>query len=553
MKDELQQLVDMADRVPNAFKPFWEIYDKLMPIMSEKEREEFINSCVREQEKPKLTPGERLELFWYSRCIGLLLAAYERKAVCSFLETNGRETVYVGTNKEWCEFMLWELKNYYAAEYKGKKGQLELGRSIATIDRTIINAPPLENDTILYRGVSDIYSDQKLQSLKGLWERESRPLLIEEKATLSTSLTAEACYSHHKNVLEILAPAGTKGIYLESDSGGYTQQEFLLPRNTTIKIYSIAYDDSTGNFKLTGKIVSQKLSDDKVDEFEQGTNNVVDRLNLRRLSFDDAINTYNNQFNDYKDGIDITQFMAGLIEKGLLDKFYFEAYDMGKLDVDDSIVEQTQLVMLYAMYIGNYLGLDETIINALLIAAKYQILCCSSNINETSNPPSISIESLPSNLELRYSRKEISIIAALLEGSTLDVDNEFIKILNKYRIREEHQTLSIALSVLKDAIALTGTRFQRGLEVRNLKNDVSLDLVKTSYQIQEIIGKQRLEANIRAGKYSEYELKQIEQYRIEGVPEYIIFYSLNTLHQGYNSVDEMITAWLSSPKISYKL
>lgn len=110
---------------------------------------------------------------------------------------------------------------------------------IDAIDAALNAAPALTEDIVIYRGVN---ADAGLKFKVGG--------TITDKAYMSTSLNehvAKDLVEKEKGtLLSIKAPAGTKGAYIDSISSHDTEQEFLLPRGTRLRI--------TGVKKLTSKI-----------------------------------------------------------------------------------------------------------------------------------------------------------------------------------------------------------------------------------------------------------------------------------------------------------
>ena len=84
--------------------------------------------------------------------------------------------------------------------------------------------------------------------------------LINDKATISTSLLRDSAYFQNSMILEILAPVGTKGVYMEPYFQGYAQQEFLLSRNTVLKVISEPqFDKTIGKWIIKLEVVSQNI------------------------------------------------------------------------------------------------------------------------------------------------------------------------------------------------------------------------------------------------------------------------------------------------------
>jgi len=101
---------------------------------------------------------------------------------------------------------------------------------IRSIDAAIENAPPLPEDVTLYRGIND---DVASQLANGVSE-------FTDNGFLSTSLRSGAA-EDFGTVMEIRAPAGTKGFYMNSNPRGRIgpvreESELLLARGQTLKV-----------------------------------------------------------------------------------------------------------------------------------------------------------------------------------------------------------------------------------------------------------------------------------------------------------------------------
>lgn len=130
-----------------------------------------------------------------------------------------------------------ELRNDCLCEYNSK--------TIKYIDEAIANAPTLNEDIILYRGVDmNFFTDNKCKigllnedkSINKISYFFSKKLLnnryIVDKGFLSTSLTFDTCMNSHIR-LELRIPKGTKMLFINSLSVS-KQLEILLGRGHTI-------------------------------------------------------------------------------------------------------------------------------------------------------------------------------------------------------------------------------------------------------------------------------------------------------------------------------
>ena len=121
--------------------------------------------------------------------------------------------------------------------------------AVKNLDRVIEKAPPLKESIELHRGVdinaftkgplSDLFNDVKTieelyATLKSL-EGES----LKEYGYMSTSLTTSGAKNNSDIQLEIIAPKGTKGVYLEPLTSTIREQEYLLKRDSSLKIVEV--------------------------------------------------------------------------------------------------------------------------------------------------------------------------------------------------------------------------------------------------------------------------------------------------------------------------
>ena len=91
--------------------------------------------------------------------------------------------------------------------------------------------------------------------------------------------------------------------------------------------------------------------------------------------------------------------------------------------------------------------------------------------------------------------------------------------------KEEYDDIYNIATILKDADALDRVRFPGNLDSKYLRNDMAKDLIKSSYQLQEIRGTKEIENNIMNGNYSKDDIDTIVALKEIGVPDYMINYS----------------------------
>ncbi len=136
-------------------------------------------------------------------------------------------------------------------------------KQIYSMDMLYENAPTIPEDMVLYRGVHSDYSDKLMRS----YEVGD---LFQDPAYSSTTISLESAEiwasSHNADyvpsvpsekppglILEIIAPAGTRGIYLPAYLGGQVDHgdelEVLLDRGTTFRVIT-KIEDADGNTRV---------------------------------------------------------------------------------------------------------------------------------------------------------------------------------------------------------------------------------------------------------------------------------------------------------------
>lgn len=139
-----------------------------------------------------------------------------------------------------------------------REGKLSVGtKETAKAIDAAMKKSVLPEDVILTR-MSDGLPFQKLLG-KGADPDNLQPLLgkvFKDKAYLSTSLGTTPARGFAKSFvkMEITAPKGTKGLYLETITSVKGERELLLPRNTSILIESI--EKKGGQWRIAARIVS---------------------------------------------------------------------------------------------------------------------------------------------------------------------------------------------------------------------------------------------------------------------------------------------------------
>lgn len=237
---QLMQNYEFFKKLPNLDKNYDDLYSVVAPYLDANDMDVLAKMSV-DSYISKFNMSNQKELYLYSHSTGPALAAYERGTQCEFTTSRGIKQVYDGSNKE----AIQNLINYSGRSPNGLD-VIDIDEYVKRIDKIIKNAPSLDEDIIVYRGVNGLFFDGKQLDIADIKPGQ----IINDKATVSTSLLKDKAYGQNDIMLEILVPKGTKGAYIESFVGGYSQQEFLLGRNTKFKAISLPEVDP-----ITGKTI----------------------------------------------------------------------------------------------------------------------------------------------------------------------------------------------------------------------------------------------------------------------------------------------------------
>ena len=119
---------------------------------------------------------------------------------------------------------------------------------VAVMDHAIASSSPTKKAMVVYRGVDQLFDGNIMLDPKSLEIGQ----VISDKAFLSTTLLPTTSITDSRNIMiKIKVPEGSKGLYVESLTGvtGYGQQEFLLPRDSKLRVTNYCFEDP-----VTGKI-----------------------------------------------------------------------------------------------------------------------------------------------------------------------------------------------------------------------------------------------------------------------------------------------------------
>ena len=177
----------------------------------------------------------------YTHASGPAIAAVLRGNEVKF-----RGAKYDGNNSGELESM---INKNDAANGRNDISDFRIRDHVAVMDYAISSSPATTKEFTVYRGVDQLF-DGNMQIDPKLLEVGQ---VISDKAFLSTTMIPSSNITDSRNILiKIKVPEGSKGLYVESLTGvqNYGQQEFLLPRDSKLRLTNYAYEDST-----TGKTI----------------------------------------------------------------------------------------------------------------------------------------------------------------------------------------------------------------------------------------------------------------------------------------------------------
>ena len=392
----------------------------------------------------------------------------------------------------------------------------DLSKFINKMDSIIEKSSPLKDNITVYRGVDGLFLNGEKISTFDIGQT------FDDSAFISTSLIPRNIANRRPILLEIEVPKGTKAAYLEKYTGvkNYGQQELLLGRNNKFEITSLPrFNEENGQMVLKARLVPAEES-------------VVSSLSLDKLSGLDENLSYYKLFNSSTNNqIDLYDVVNTLKNNDLLGRFesevrYLNNNNLYNFDIPEHNIDHVERVLLYSMYMGNEMKLDSDLMDVLIEASKFHDsgrINLATDTNHALNSANKVFESL----EGKYSTDELNKIAAVIEyHEAADSKEVFDAIFNKYNLdRDEYDDIYNIATILKDADALDRVRFPGNLDSKYLRNDMAKDLIKSSYQLQEIRGTKEIENNIINGNYSKEDINTIVALKEIGVPDYMINFS----------------------------
>lgn len=391
------------------------------------------------------TYSELNEREGYVRVTGPVIGAYLRDSDVDFCTKNGERRIYHADK----ESLKGYLEQIHGLGYYMDKNDYK--SIVESMDNMIKKSSPLQEDTILYRGVNNLFFKGEKLNINSIKVGD----LIDDKAFTSTSVIKDACYDQNNIVLEILAPKGTKGTYL-----GRNAKEWLLSRNTTLKILSKP-EVVNGKIVIKAEIYSQTPIEKIKNVFNKSSRqsdvsrnmdlsvnknltqqqNVVRDMDLSNNKHLTSKSNYNNLFNKLNDGVDVDNFVDYMEKKGLMANYEDKIIDIDNLyrrgsKIAEHDVSHVERVMLYSMYMGDKLNLSEHNMDLLVQASKYHDVGVYAGHSGHSY---VSANEVVENLKGKYSTSDVNKIAAIIEYHEVDeLGRKFDDLLAKSNMSISH-------------------------------------------------------------------------------------------------------------------
>ena len=509
LQEEIMNVVDYIKDTPVRELDFNSIYDAYSKYLSRSDRKT-LKKLIMNDKINGYTEAEQDLIQAYTHAAGPALTAYLRKTKTMFSGHQFDGTSYSAMS----EYIGRSFEDI--SKFDKLYQYTDLSKFINKMDSIIEKSSPLKENLTVYRGVDGLFLNGNKISTFDVGQT------FDDSAFVSTSLIPMNIANRRPILLEIEVPKGTKAAYLEKYTGvkNYGQQELLLGRNNKFEITSLPrFNEDNGQMVLKARLIPSEES-------------VVSSLSLDKISGIDQNLSYYKLFNSSFDNqVDLYNVVNSLKDNDLLGRFESEIRDLNNsnlynFDIPEHNIDHVERVLLYSMYMGNEMKLDSDMMDVLIEASKFHD---SGRINlaTDTNHAMLSANKVFENLEGKYSADELNKIAAVIEyHEAADSKEAFDAIFNKYNIdKEEYDDIYNIATILKDADALDRVRFPGNLDSKYLRNDMAKDLIKSSYQLQEIRGTKEIENNIMNGNYSKDDIDTIVALKEIGVPDYMINYS----------------------------
>ncbi len=507
-----------------------------------KDDKKILNALIKNsQNLPKLSAVENMAIEDYTYQSGPAICSYLRQAITTFRghkydftdinqinKALNKSLKRVGNNK-------FDLAQAGYFNYKDLENYFDIVEPLTKVDyfvntmKNIINSSPaLENDLVVYRGVSDLFFDgEKLNSL-AIGSR------FNDKAFSSCSIFPKGITSENNYLLEIELPKGTKAAYIEKNTGihKYGQQELLLDTDSCFEITSLPEVRKVK--KPNGDEIEQIVIKAKLVDPNNSSTQSIPKSIIKEYGLDNLKDTNLNAKYYQKVGkakmknikqYDLKDIMATLKENNLEDRFEQEILDMHSkhlydFDVPEHNRDHAERVLFYSMFLGKKANLTDKEMDLLIEASKYHDAGRNGQ-NHALKGSEIMKNSVD---RTKYSQDDINKIAAIIELHEPNFTPDALdKICSNNNInRQDIVKLGELASYLKDADAIDRVRFPNNLDTQYLINSEANSLVKASYQMQERRGSIELRSKINEGKISPQAVIGVEFLQSYGIPDAII-------------------------------
>lgn len=494
---------DIVSNIPEDL--VYEFIDYLSP-----EDQAVVNSLITDPSNFNnlYTKEEQGLVAYYTKTLGPLICAYLRNTTTIFNKSSIDGT---DVGKIMDQFYKVLVESIYADGSLSRF--VNIDEYVKAMDQIIEKSPALKEDTTVYRSCDSLFLDgNKITNFEIGTQ-------FNDAAFVSTSVEPTRISNKSQYVLQIEIPAGTKAAYLESMSGvaRYSQQELLLGRNHTFEIIDLP-QYVNGKTLLKVRLVSQS--------------SFADSLNLNQITDQSLDNTYYNSLNQpsMPSQVELTDVVSTLRNSGLLARYeaevrYLKSKGYYQFNYPEHNIDHVERVLLYSMYMGEKLQLNDWQLDVLIEAAKFHDV---GREFSNTNHSEFSAKEVINALSDKYSQEELALIAAAIEYHEVpDNDQALQSIAEKYDVQsQDYSSLKKIATILKDADAIDRVRFPGNLNVDYLRTTEAKTLVKSAYQLQELRANIGLNNNIQQNQYDSATLQIINQLKSLGVADYMIYFYL---------------------------
>ena len=533
-----------------------QLYFDFSPYLSLEEYNIF-NTIMDHYNENIYTKTEKSVIGFFTKIAGPIIEARLRKADCTFY-SGGQSFVYPGSDlKTINRYIVGSLvQTGYMSQLPGIQ---TVDKFAKILDRIIDKSPRTKKPMTVYRSVNSLFLNGNKIETFNIGQKFNDP------AFTSVSVVPTNISSSNNILLEIEVPAGTKAAYIEQFTGTslYSQQELLLHRNCEFEITDMLnYNEKTGQITLKVKLnekqnfineVKSKVSNsNSLSQFYKSTSSMISPtsksiINQYQLENIDQANQATNYYNQFVERgsefdlqqVDLIDVLSKMKSNGLLTIFddtmnkLYNRNDVYQLNLPEHGIDHVERVLFFALYMGGKYNLSASDMNILIEASKYHDVG-RVTLQKNDGHGHSSAARLREILNGIYSEDEINKMCAVIEYHEIDdgpnVSEEtktmvFENLCKQYNIKNKDiESVKKMATILKDSDAIDRVRFPGNLDANYLRTDVSKQLVKAAYQLQEIRATNELNSNISNGKYSKEIVDEIAQLRDINIPDFLLNY-----------------------------